>query len=80
MQRTESDLKLSEINTVIVGKQENVTTILKVVETARALNLREDEKNRALKKQYAAWDAKLKFIEKNYDYSSVAKKMDIEDL
>jgi hypothetical protein len=57
-----------------------VSTILKVVEKARTLNNREDDKNRDLMKKYAAWDAKHKFIEKNYDYSSVAKNMDIEEL
>ena len=48
------------------------------MEEARKVNLNEDERNRNLHKQHAAYEAKLNFIEKNYDYSSVAKKMDKE--
>ena len=52
--------------------------MLKNVEKAREVSLREDEKNRNLKKQNAAWNAKKDFIEKNYDYSTVAKGMSVD--
>ena len=51
---------------------------MKKVEAARSLNLKEEEKNRYLKKQSAALEAKLNFIEKNYDYSTVAKQLEVE--
>ena len=45
---------------------------------ARNLNLEENNRNNNLKKQSAALEAKLNFIEKNYDYSTVAKQLEVE--
>jgi hypothetical protein len=50
-----------------------VNANLKLVETARVLNLLEDEKNRKFAKANAALKAKLEFIESKYDYTSSAK-------
>jgi BMFP domain-containing protein YqiC len=58
---------------VIETKQTDVNQTLKKVEAARTVSLREQEKNNYLKKQSAALEAKLNFIEKTYDYSTVAK-------
>ena len=68
----------TELNGVIETKQNEVNQTLKKVEAARSLNLKEEEKNRYLKKQSAALEAKLNFIEKNYDYSTVAKQLEVE--
>jgi len=48
------------------------------VTAARNLNLEENNRNNNLKKQSAALEAKLNFIEKNYDYSTVAKQLEVE--
>ena len=67
---------MADLNTIIETKQTEVNKNLKIVEAARAVNNKEDDRNRNLMKQHAALEAKLNFIEKNYDYSTVAKKMD----
>lgn len=67
---------MADLNAVIETKQAEVNKNLKIVEAARAVNNKEDDRNRNLMKQHAAYEAKLNFIEKNYDYSTVAKKMD----
>ena len=69
---------MEELKNTIETKQASVNTVLKTVEKAREVSLREDEKNRNLKKQNAAWEAKKDFIEKNYDYSTVAKEMQVD--
>ena len=74
----DSNLIISELSGVIETKQTDVNQTLKKVETARSLNIKEEEKNRYLNKQSAALEAKLNFIEKNYDYSTVAKQIEIE--
>ena len=76
--REEQELKMDELKATIDVKQTDVNAVLKVVEKARDVSLREDEKNRNLKKQSAAWLAKKEFIENNYDYSTVAKGMQID--
>ena len=76
--REEQEQNIEQLKTTIDTKQTEVNTVLKTVEKAREVSLREDEKNRNLKKQNAAWNAKKDFIEKNYDYSTVAKGMSVD--
>lgn len=69
----EQDAQLKDTNDTIAKKQADVNANLKLVETARVLNLLEDEKNRKFAKANAALKAKLEFIESKYDYTSSAK-------
>ena len=50
----DSNLIISELSGVIETKQTDVNQTLKKVETARSLNIKEEEKNRYLNKQSAA--------------------------
>ena len=50
-----------------------------MVEDARKVNVYEDEKYRKLSKLNTALVAKLKFIEEQYDYTSTAKSMSMQD-
>ena len=52
---------------------------LKKVEQMRKDNILMDEKNRNLQKMKAALDAKFKFIEEKYDYTSAVKKLETTD-
>ena len=50
------------------------------MEEDRKTNFEQDELNRLHKKNNAALNAKLKFIEEKYDYQTGANKLSIEDL
>lgn len=52
---------------------------LKVIEEDRKIKIIEEEKNRKYAKANAALQAKLDFIEKKYDNSSIAKNMSLDD-
>lgn len=75
----EQTKELNELKTTITDKQDAVNEKLKKVGEAHKLNLDEEEKNRKYAKANAALKAKLEFIEANYDYTSSAKNMTLED-
>lgn len=84
LKETEANIKvqtdeLNELKTTIADKQEAYNEKLKKVQEARKLNLFEEDKNRKFSKANAALKAKLDFIEANYDYTSSAKNMTLED-
>lgn len=52
---------------------------LEKVKEERKINLEEEERNRRLQKANMALKYKLEFIETRFDYTKVAKAIDIED-
>jgi len=71
--------QLKEITDKNKVKQDDCEARVKQVEERRKLNNFEDEKFRRLSKLNTAFNAKLKFIEEKYDYSSQAKSMKLAD-
>jgi len=71
--------KLTALKTENDEKQRVVDEKLKRVTEMRTTSTKEQDRNNRNKKNLAALQAKLEFIESKYDYSSQAKGLRIED-
>jgi hypothetical protein len=70
---------MKDLKTLIEGKQQKANELTKNTIEAKKVNEYEKDKHIKYMKQNAALKAKLEFIEANYDYSSTAKQMNLQD-
>ena len=73
----EQDKLLAELKAAIEAEQTDVNKLLESVTEERKIKRQEDERNRCVQQENTHLEAKREFIELNYDYTEVAKNMEL---